>query len=253
MKPLIAFAIRHRVFVVIAAAFALAAALYYLPRHPVDVLPDVNDPRVVVLTEAPGLPAEEVEQLVTIPVENEMNGIPRRAALRSISIFGLSVVTIVFDDETDRVYARQQAFERMQHVDLPAGAQPSLSPDSTPVGEIFKYTLKAPPGFPAVELKALEDWVVERKLRQVPGVVDVSGFGGPTKQYQVLVSPERLLKYGLSIQAVVDAVVRANANAGGGVVVRGWEQLYLRGVGLLRAASPCRSIAVYRLAKSAMR
>ncbi len=133
-----------------------------------------------IITLFPGHAAEEVEQLVTVPVENEMNGIPKRASMRSISLFGLSVVTLVFEDDADPAYVRNQAFERLQAATLPAGAQPGLSPDSTPVGEIYRYTLRAPAGFSPLELKALEDWVVERRLRTVPGVVDVVGFGGPT-------------------------------------------------------------------------
>ena len=150
-----------------------------------------------------------------------MNGIPKRASMRSISIFGLSVVTIVFEDDADRAYVRNQAFERLQSVILPPGAQANLSPDSTPVGEIYRYTLAGPPGFSPLELKSLEDWVVERKLRTVPGVVDVVGFGGPTKQYQVNVDPLKLKSYGLTLRQVFDALSNGNRNAGGSYIEHG--------------------------------
>jgi len=244
VKALVTFCLRQRVLVLAALAVFVAAGVAAFRRLPIEAYPDVTNVQVQVITAFPGHAAEEVERLVTIPVENEMNGIPGRASLRSISIFGLSVVTIVFDDGTDRAYARQQAFERMQHVELPGGAAPSLSPDSTPVGEIFKYTLKAPPGFPAVELKALEDWVVERKLRQVPGVVDVSGFGGPTKQYQVLVDPLKLRSYGASMRQVYDALASGNRNAGGSYIEHGPEMYIVRGLGLVRDEKDVGGIAV---------
>jgi cobalt-zinc-cadmium resistance protein CzcA len=150
----------------------------------------------------------------------------------------------VFEDDADRVYVRQQTFERLQNVELPPGAQASLSPDTTPVGEIFRYTLVAPPGFPALELKAIEDWVVERKLRQVPGVVDVSGFGGPTKQYQVLVDPLRLRSYGISLHQVFDALASGNKNAGGSYIEHGSEMYIVRGLGLVQSARDIGDIAV---------
>src|SRR5262249_38615167 len=211
---------------------------------PIEAYPDVTNVQVQIITQFPGHAAEEVERLVTIPVENEMNGIPRRASLRSISMFGLSVGTLVFEDDADRVYVRQQAFERLQQVDLPSGAQASLSPDSTPVGEIYRYTLKGPPGFSLLELKSLEDWVVERKLRQVPGVVDVSGFGGPTKQYQVLVDPLKLKSYGVSLRQVFDALSSGNRNAGGSYIEHGPEMYIVRGLGLMRDEKDVGEVAV---------
>src|SRR6202035_3586652 len=197
-----AYALRDRA-VVLAALLLFAGAGVAAFRHlPVEAYPDVTNVQVQIITLFPGHAAEEVEQLVTVPVENEMNGIPKRAAMRSISLFGLSVVTLVFEDDADPAYVRNQAFERLQAVDLPAGARPGLSPDSTPVGEIYRYTLRAPRGYSLLELKALEDWVVERRLRTVPGVVDVVGFGGPTKQYQVLVDPLKLKSYGITLKSV---------------------------------------------------
>jgi cobalt-zinc-cadmium resistance protein CzcA len=244
VRALVTFCLRQRILVLAAlAAFAVAGVIAFR-QLPIEAYPDVTNVQVQVITPFPGHAAEEVERLVTIPVENELNGIPHRASLRSISIFGLSVVTVVFDDGIDRAYARQQAFERVQQVTLPAGVQGSLSPDATPVGEIFRYTLVGPPGFRAVELKALEDWVVERKLRQVSGVVDVSGFGGPTKQYQVLVDPLKLRSYGLSLKQVFDALAAGNSNAGGSYIEHGPEMYIVRGLGLVRDERDIGGIAV---------
>jgi cobalt-zinc-cadmium resistance protein CzcA len=225
------------------AVFAGAGVAAY--RHlPVEAYPDVTNVQVQIITLFPGHAAEEVEQLVTVPVENEMNGIPKRASMRSISLFGLSVVTLVFEDDADPAYVRNQAFERLQAATLPAGAQPGLSPDSTPVGEIYRYTLRAPAGFSPLELKALEDWVVERKLRTVPGVVDVVGFGGPTKQYQVLVDPLKLKSYGLALKAVFDALANGNRNAGGAYIEHGNEMYVVRGLGMVQSLDDIGAIAV---------
>ena len=157
--------------------------------------------------------------------------------MRSISMFGLSVVTIVFDDDADSKFVRNQAFQALAAVTLPTGATPGLGPDSTPIGEIFRYSIKAPPGYPAVELKALEDWVVERQMRTVPGVVDVSGFGGPTKQYQVLIDPAKLLSYNLSLSQVLNALSNGNRNGGGAYIEHGPEMYIVRGLGFVKDTS----------------
>jgi cobalt-zinc-cadmium resistance protein CzcA len=244
IRALVSYALRRRAIVLaLLGVFAAFGVLAFL-RLPVEAYPDVTNVQVQIITLFPGHAAEEVERLVTIPVENEMNGIPKRASLRSISIFGLSVVTIVFEDDADRTYVRSQAFERLQSVNLPAGAQANLSPDSTPVGEIYRYTVVGPPGFPTLELKSLEDWVIERKLRTVPGVVDVVGFGGPTKQYQVQVDPTRLKSYGLTIPQVFDALSKGNRNAGGAYIEHGAEMYVVRGLGLVKDLDDVGEIAV---------
>jgi heavy metal efflux system protein len=237
-------ALRSRVVILALLAVFVVTGIAAFRDLPVEAYPDVTNVQVQIITLFPGHAAEEVEQLVTVPVENEMNGIPKRAAMRSISLFGLSVVTLVFDDDADPVYLRNQAFERMQEVNLPAGAQPSLSPDSTPVGEIYRYTLRAPRGYSLLELKALEDWVVERRIRTVPGVVDVVGFGGPTKQYQVLVDPLKLKSYGLTLKSVEDALASGNRNAGGAYIEHGSEIYVVRGLGMVRTLDDIADIAV---------
>jgi len=244
LEAFTAHALRTRVVVLALLVLFAAAGVAAYRELPVEAYPDVTNVQVQIITLFPGHAAEEVEQLVTVPVENEMNGIPKRASMRSISLFGLSVVTLVFEDDADPVYVRNQAFERLQAVTLPAGAQPGLSPDSTPVGEIYRYTLRGPRGTSLLELKALEDWVVERRLRTVPGVVDVVGFGGPTKQYQVLVDPLKLKSYGITLKAMFDALANGNRNAGGAYIEHGSEIYVVRGLGMVRNLDDIGAIAV---------
>jgi cobalt-zinc-cadmium resistance protein CzcA len=241
---LTSYALRHRaVLLVLVCLFAFGGISAY-QRLPIEAYPDVTNVQVQIITLFPGHAAEEVERLVTIPVENEMNGIPKRAAMRSVSLFGLSVVTIVFEDDANGDYVRNQAFQHLSAVNLPPGAQASLSPDATPVGEIYRYSLVASNGCPPVELKSLEDWVVERRLRTVPGVVDVVGFGGPTKQYQVLIDPAKLKSYGLSLKQVFDALSNGNRNAGGSYIEHGPEMYVVRGLGFVRNTDDIAAIAV---------
>ena len=241
---LTSYALRHRTLVLVLLVLFVFAGVSAFRRLPVEAYPDVTNVQVQIITLFPGHAAEEVERLVTIPVENEMNGIPQRASLRSISLFGLSVVTIVFEDVANGDYVRNQAFQHLSSISLPAGAQASLSPDATPVGEIYRYTLKATNGMPAVELKALEDWVVEKKFRTVPGVVDVVGFGGPTKQYQVLIDPIKLKSYGISLKQVFDALANGNRNGGGSYIEHGPELYVVRGLGFVQSTADVAAIAV---------
>jgi len=238
------YTLRHRGIVLAALALFVLAGINAVQRLPVEAFPDVSNMSVQVITLFPGHAAEEVERLVTVPIENQMNSVPKLVALRSISLFGLSQVTLVFEDGTQADYVRNQVFQFLSNVALPAGAQATLSPNATPIGEIYRYTLKAPKGYSAVELKALEDWVVERKLRTVPGVVDVVGFGGPTKQYQVQVDPIKLRSYNLSLQQVFTALSNGNRNAGGSYVEHGSEMYVVRGLGFVHDPSDIGAIAV---------
>lgn len=238
------YTLRHRAIVLVVLVLFVFAGINAFQRLPVEAFPDVSNMSVQVITLFPGHAAEEVERLVTIPIENQMNSVPKLVSLRSISLFGLSQVTLVFEDGAEPDYVRNQVFQYLSNVTLPAGAQASLSPNATPIGEIYRYTLKAPKGYPAVELKALEDWVVERKLRTVPGVVDVVGFGGPTKQYQVQVDPVKLKSYNLSLQQVFTALANGNRNAGGSYVEHGSEMYVVRGLGFVRNADDIGAVAV---------
>ena len=241
---LISYALRHRAIVLAVLAIFVLSGVNAFRSLPIEAYPDVTNVQVQIITLFPGHAAEEVERLVTVPVENEMNGIPKRASMRSISLFGLSVVTLVFDDDAQGDFVRNQAFQHLAAVNLPTGAQASLSPDATPVGEIYRYSLKAPAGFPLVELKAVQDWVVERQLRTVRGVVDIVGFGGPTKQYQVLIEPAKLKSYGLSLAQVFTALSNGNRNAGGSYIEHGPEMYVVRGLGFVRSVEDIAGIAV---------
>ncbi len=244
MGTLTSYALRHRAIVVALTVLFAAAGFNAFQHLPVEAYPDVTNVQIQIITLFPGHAAEEVERLVTIPIENVMNGIPKRASIRSISLFGLSQVTIVFEDQADRAYVRNQAYQFLSTVSLPPGAEASLSPDATPVGEIYRYTVQGPPGFPASELRALEDWVVEKQLRTVPGIVDVVGFGGPTKQYQALIDPDKLKSYGISLKQVLDALANGNRNAGGSYIEHGSEMYIVRGLGTIRDTADIAAIAV---------
>jgi cobalt-zinc-cadmium resistance protein CzcA len=238
------YALRHRAIVLALTLLFTIAAINAFQHLSVEAYPDVTNVSFQVITLFPGHAAEEVERLVTIPIENQMNGIPKRTSIRSITLFGLSQVTITFEDDADVDFVRNQAAQSLAAVDLPPGAQAGLSPNATPVGEIYRYTLKAPKGFPEVEIKALEDWVVERQFRTVPGIVDVVGFGGPTKQYQVLIDPAKLRSYGISLKQVFDALSNGNQNAGGSYIEHGPELYIVRGLGFVQSLEDIRNISV---------
>ena len=238
------YALRHRAIVLALTLLFVVAGVNAFEHLPVEAYPDVTNVSFQIISLFPGHAAEEVERLVTIPIENQMNGIPDRTSIRSVSIFGLSQVTITFEDGADVNFVRNQAAQLLAAVTLPDGVQAGLSPNATPIGEIYRYTLKAPKGFPLVELKALEDWVVERQFRTVPGVVDVVGFGGPTKQYQVLIDPAKLRSYGIPLKQVFDALASGNQNAGGSYIEHGPELYIVRGLGFIRDIDDIRNIAV---------
>jgi cobalt-zinc-cadmium resistance protein CzcA len=236
--------LHHRAVVVVCLCIFLFSGVVAYRELPVEAYPDVTNVSVQIITLFPGHAAEEVERLVTIPIESVMNGIPKRVSMRSISLFGLSQITLVFEDDARNEVIRNLAAQLLSTVALPSGAQASLSPDATPIGEVYRYTLRASPGFPPEELRALEDWVVEKKFRSVSGVVDINPFGGLTKQYHVLVDPVKLKSYNLTLQQVFTALQNGNANAGGSYVEHGSELYVVRGLGLVRSVSDIEAIAV---------
>jgi cobalt-zinc-cadmium resistance protein CzcA len=236
--------LHHRAVVVVFLGIFLLAGVNAFRELPVEAYPDVTNVSVQIITLFPGHAAEEVERLVTIPIESVMNGIPKRVSMRSISLFGLSQITLVFEDDAKNDVIRNLASQLLGTVTLPPGAQAGLSPDATPIGEVYRYTLRASPGFPPEEVRALEDWVVEKKFRSVPGVVDINPFGGLTKQYQVLVDPVKLKSYNLTLQQVFTALQNGNANAGGSYVEHGSELYVVRGLGLVHDVADIESIAV---------
>jgi cobalt-zinc-cadmium resistance protein CzcA len=244
LNRLVSSVLRHRASVVVLMFVFLLAGANSFHELPVEAYPDVTNVSVQIITLFPGHAAEEVERLVTIPIESAMNGIPQRVSMRSISLFGLSQITLVFEDDAKNDVIRNLANQLLGTVNLPPGAQASLSPDATPIGEVYRYTLRGSPGFPPEEVRALEDWVVEKKMRSVPGVIDVNPFGGLTKQYQVLIDPAKLKAYGLNLQQVFTALANGNANAGGSYVEHGSELYVVRGLGLISSLGDIENIAV---------
>jgi cobalt-zinc-cadmium resistance protein CzcA len=232
LSKLLDFVLAQRVFVLILTAALAVFGVRAFSNLPIEAFPDVQDVQVQIVTQYSGQAPEEVERAVTLPIEREMSGVPHQTQLRSVTISGLSVVTLTFADGTDDYFARQQVLEKLQNVVLPTGIQPGLAPLTTAVGEIFRYIVEAPAGMDPNEVRALQDWVIRPNLRIVGGVADVVSFGGTVKEYQVQVDPEALKRYGITIDQVSLALTNNSANVGGGVVTRGDEALLVRGVGI---------------------
>src|SRR5580692_302280 len=233
IRTLVDFALNNK-FVVIALVILLVAwGAVSFHNLPVEAYPDIADNYVTVITQWPGRSAEEVEQQVTIPVEIQMNGIPHLTALRSESIFGLSYVLMIFDDQSDNDWNRQKVLERLSQVTLPQGLQPQMGTDWSTVGQIYWYTLRSTnPKYDLTELRSIEDWTLEKEFKSVPNVVDVSDFGGTVREYQVRVDPNKLVSYGLSIGQVEQQLANNNINAGGSFVEVGMQQMNVRALGL---------------------
>jgi len=226
-------ALRQRFLVLMVTAFVVGAGIIAFRRMPVDAYPDLSPPMVELITQWPGHAAEEVERLVTLPIELEMNGVQGLVFMRSISLYGLSDVILTFEDDTDNYFARQVVFERMSEANVPNGVTPTLAPLFSPSGLVYRYIIESPDRSPQ-ELKTIEDWVLERAYRSVPGVADYSGFGGTVMQYQVLLDPARIYGYHITVPQVVQALSANNANAGGGFYSQGGQFYYVRGLGLVR-------------------
>lgn len=232
MNRLVASSLHQRLLIALLTVVLIGAGWRSLVRLPVDAYPDLSPPMVEVITQWPGRASEEIERLITVPVEREMNGIPQLAIIRSISLYGLSDVILTFEDSTDNYFARQQVFDRLGELSLPDGITPSLSPMSSPSGLIYRYVLQSSDRSP-MELKTFEDWIIEPQYRSVAGVADDSGFGGGTMQYQVLLDPARVASVGLSVPQVEAALTANNDNSGGGFYSQGGEFYYVRGMGRL--------------------
>lgn len=234
MDRILRFFLHQRALVLIATGVLLVAGGLAWRLLPIDAFPDVTNVQVMVLTEAPGLAPVDVEQQVTTPIELAMQGMPDVRMIRSLSKAALSQVIVVFEDNVDTYFARQLVFERLQAAkeSLPGWAEPEMGPISTGLGEIYQYTLEGD-GHSPMELRTLQDWFVAPQLRALPGVTEVNSFGGFVKQFHVEVNPNLLLRYGITLPEVVEALEKNNANAGGNFLVRGWEQAYVRSVGMI--------------------
>ncbi|MGA3300700.1 MAG: efflux RND transporter permease subunit, partial [Candidatus Acidiferrales bacterium] len=245
MKRLIDFALNSRFMVIALALLLLVWGAISFHNLPVEAYPDVANNYVQIITQWPGRAAEEVEQQVTIPIEIQMNGLPHLAHLRSDSLFGLSSVMLIFDDSSDNDWNRAKVLERLSQVTLPNNLQPQMGTDWSPVGQIYWYTLKSTnPKYDLMELKSLEDWQLEKQFKSVPNVVDVSSFGGTTREYQVRVDPNALVSHGLSIGQVEQQLANNNANAGGSFVESGLQQINVRVVGLYSSVADIENTAI---------
>ena len=235
IRKLVDFALQNRLLVLAIGILLFGWGIISFERLPVEAYPDVANNYVDVIAQWPGISAEQVEQQVTIPLETVMNGIPGVAHVRSWSIFGLSTVEMVFGEDTTDFENRERVLERLSQVSLPAGVIPQMGTDWSPVGQIYFYTMQsANPEYDAMNLKSLETWVVEKNLKSVPGVVDINPFGGPTREYQVRLDPDKLIDYGLSIGQVEQQLANNNANAGGSFIQEGEQQVNVREVGLVK-------------------
>src|SRR5450432_2741899 len=225
-------ALRQRFLVLMLTGFITVGGILSFQRMPVDAYPDLSPPQVEIITQWPDHAAEEVERLVSLPLEVAMNGVPHMVVMRSISLYGLSDIKLTFEDSTDDYFARQIVFERLTEATLPTGVAPSVALLFSPSGLVYRYVLESPDRSPQ-ELKTIEDWVVERAYRAVPGVADDSGFGGTAMQYQVLLDPARIYNFHIPVVQVVNALSANNANNGGGFYSKGGQFNYVRGLGLL--------------------
>ncbi len=234
VNRLVSFALTQRFIVIIAAICLGVWGIISFQNLPIDAYPDLSPPQVQIVSQWPGHAAEEVERLITIPLEVEMNGIPKLDALRSISLYGLSSITMNFQYDTDPYFAREQAFERIADASVPSGVTPGMSPLFSPSGLIYRYVLQSPDRS-GRDLKILEDWVLERRYRAIQGVADDSSLGGETMQYQVQVNPNRLMSFGVTVPQVVQQLSSNNSNAGGGFYSQGGQFYYVRGLGLVRS------------------
>jgi cobalt-zinc-cadmium resistance protein CzcA len=237
IRALVNFALNNRFIIIVGAILLLGWGAFSFHNLPVEAYPDVANNYVQIITQWPGRAAEEVEQQVTIPIEIQMNGIPHLQHLRSNSLFGLSSLMLIFDDQSDNDWNRQKVLERLSQVALPDNLQPQMGTDWSPVGQIYWYTVRSTnPQYDLMELKSLEDWTIEKQFKSVPDVVDVGSFGGPTREYQVRLDPNKLVSFGLSVSQIEQQLGSNNVNAGGSFLEAGLQEINVRAVGLFRSA-----------------
>ncbi|MCX6550192.1 MAG: CusA/CzcA family heavy metal efflux RND transporter [Acidobacteria bacterium] len=253
LERLMAFSLRNRLVISLAVAVLVAAGIWAVRTIPIDAFPDVTNIQVEIVSAAPGLSPLEIEQFVTYPIETSMRGLPGLVLMRSVTKYGIAVVTLVFRDDVDIYFARQLVFERLADAErrLPAGVDTTLGPIATAMGEIYQYTLERRGGQPAgssvddlTRLRTIQDWVVTPQLKSVAGVTEVNSFGGYLQQFQVIVDPDKLLKYDLPVEAVHEAIRTNNSNVGGNIVSQQSEQYIVRGVGLIKSEADIRKIVL---------
>src|SRR5271156_142548 len=235
IQALVDFALNNRYVILGLALILFIGGIVSFKRLPVEAYPDVANTWVQVITQWPGRAAEEVEQQVTVPIEIQMNGMPHLQHVRSASLSGLSVVNLIFDEDSDNDKDRQKVLEHLAQVTLPPNVNASIGPDFSPIGSIYWYTVQSSnPAYDVMELKSIQDWVISKYLKSVPDVVDDSSFGGITREYQIRIDPDKLVSYGLSLAQLEQQLSNANANTGGSFIEQGSQQVNVREVGLVR-------------------
>ncbi len=238
IQALVDFSLKNRLLVLAVAILLFIWGVISFRSLPVEAYPDVANNYVQVITQWPGISAEQVEQQVTIPLEIVMNGIPHLQSLRSVSLFGLSSIMLIFDDDSEDDWNRVKVLERLSTVNLPNGVQPQMGADFSPVGQIYFYTLHSTnPQYDVMALKSLEDWVIEKQFKSVPNIVDVASFGGPTREFQVRLDPSKLIAYGLNIGQVEQQLTNNNSNGGGSFIEEGLQQINVRAVGQVKTVA----------------
>ncbi len=242
IQNIVGFSLKNPIIIFFLTGILVIVGLISLKQTPIEAFPDVTNTRARIITQWPGRSAEEIEKFVTLPVMKQMNTIPKKSEVRSISLFGLSVVTVIFDDDVEDFYAQQYASNRLQNINLPEGADAEIEPPYGATGEIFRYVLRS--GRPIKELTAIHDWVIERELVAVPGVADIVSFGGEEKIYEIKINPTELANYDLSPLEVFEAVSKSNINVGGDVIERGAQAYVVRGVGLLEKTEDIENILI---------
>ena len=226
---IIAFSLKNKFFIFFCTVIAIIAGAVSFVHTPVDAFPDVTNTKVTIITQWPGRSAEEIEKFITIPIEIAMNPVQKKTDIRSTTLFGLSVINVMFDDDADDFYARQQVYNLLNDADLPEGVTPEVQPQYGPTGEIFRYTLRSDERS-VRELKTFQDWVIERKLRAVPGVADIVSFGGEVKTFEVSVNPNQLINYNVTSLELFDAIAKSNINVGGDVITKSSQAYVVRGM-----------------------
>jgi len=242
VQGIVTFSLKNSIIVFFLTGLLLIAGIANYIKIPIEAFPDVTNTRARIITQWPGRSAEEVEKFITLPISKEMNTIPKKADVRSISLFGLSVITVIFDDDVEDFYAQQYASNRLQGIELPEGSNAEIEPPSGATGEIFRYVVKS--DLPIREISAIHDWVIERELLSVPGVADIASFGGEEKIYEIQINPTELSNYDLSPLDVFEAVSKSNINVGGDVIQKGNQAYVVRGVGLLENVEDIENILI---------
>lgn len=246
IRNIVGFSLKNRFFIFFLTAGLIIAGVVSYLNTPLEAFPDVTNTQIIVVTEWNGRSAEEIERFVTVPIEVAMNAVQRKTNVRSTTMFGLSVIKVIFEDDVEDFFARQQVNNQLRNVSLPDGVEPEIQPPYGPTGEIFRYTLQSP-RLDSRELLTLQNWVIDRQLRSVPGVADVVAFGGQEKIYEIRVNPTQLTKYDLTPLEVYQAVTRSNINVGGDVIERNGQAYVVRGIGLLTSTEDIRNIIIEEL------